>query len=116
MTNPIIGTNAYDKWLKEYRETTNVYAGAGTMESWYECYMVKNRTPEQQEKAQKKFIREETRAGNDNVTRMIVKHKKLYYEEMKERNLLKALKAWKAFDEICDINDDIKQEISKYLV
>ena len=105
MTNAIIGTNAYDKWLAEYRVSLS-QGENDDMESLELFIGVLNK------RARHDYTIECVRIKDIHIKNMIVKHKKLYYKKMAEMNLLKA---WKAFDEICDINDDIKQEIHKYL-
>lgn len=70
------------------------------------------RTIEQQNIVFLKYIREETHAGNKHVLKMIVQHKTAYYKEMEKKQ---SMKRWKVFDEVSDLNDDMKQEIRKFL-
>lgn len=97
-----IGTDAYDKWLAKYR-ATNIYKGYAAEE--YKKYK-RNRTPQ----AFVAYIIQQTREGNENVNKMIVLHKAIYYKKMETKNAM-----WKAFDEGSDLNDDVKQEIRKFL-
>ena len=108
-----IGTDEYDKWLSKYRKNTNIYSGKGTYESWRACFMNREtRTIEQQNIVFLKYIREATRAGNEHVLKMILHHKSAYYKEMETKQVMKR---WKAFDEVSVLNDDMKQEIRKFL-
>ena len=101
-----IGTDAYDKWLTWYRQTTNVYLGSACEECCeYYMYGVR-RTPKQKEEAFLKYKRAETRKGYENVKNMIVRHKKVYYEKMV---------MWNAFKEVSGLNEDMKQEIRKFI-
>ena len=105
-----IGTDAYDKWLAEMRQTTNIYAG----QAYDECceYHMSGGTPKQQEQAYLKYKRAQTREGNKVLLKMIVQHKKAYYKEMETKQVMKR---WKVFDEVSVLNDDMKQEIRKFL-
>lgn len=108
-----IGTDEYDKWLARQRTHTNIYSGKGSYESWRACFMNREtRTIEQQNIVFLKYIREETHAGNKHVLKMIVQHKTAYYKEMEKKQ---SMKRWKVFDEVSDLNDDMKQEIRKFL-
>lgn len=107
-----IGTDAYDKWLAKYRQTTNVYLGSAC-EECLEYYMYGGRlTPKQKEQSFLKYKRAETRNGHEFVKKMIVKHKSAYYKEMEAKQVMKR---WKVFDEVSNLNDDMKQEIRKFL-
>ena len=107
MTRIAIGTDAYDKWLVEFRQTTNIYEGAATYDECCEYYIYRRgRTPKQEEQALLKFKRAQTRKGNEDVKNMIVRHKKVYYEKMV---------MWTAFKDVSGLNQDVKQEIRKFI-
>ena len=108
-----IGTDEYDKWLAIQRTNKNIYSGKGSYESWSACFMNREtRTIEQQNIVFLKYIREETYAGNEHILTMIVHHKSAYYKEMETKQVMKR---WKAFDEVSDLNDDLKEEIRKFI-
>ena len=107
-----IGTDAYDKWLAEMRQTTNIYAGQAYDECCEYHIYKHGRTPKQQEQAYLKYKRAQTREGNKVQLKMIVKHKSVYYKEMETKQVMKR---WKVFDEVSDLNDEMKQEIRKFL-
>lgn len=108
-----IGTPEYGKWLDDLRKHC-VHCGSGGggagMEEWYECYMPRvRRTPEEQDKAKRKYIKLSVKWSYDSLASQVIKHKVVYYK------LLEESKRWKAFDELCDLNADTKEEIRKYL-
>lgn len=111
-----VGTDAYDKWLTRYRRIPNIYVGidgkALDARFEYEIYMRVQRTPKEQEQALFKYKREQFRKGYEDIKKMIVTHKKVYYKEMETKQLMKR---WKTFDEVSDFNDDMKEEIRKFL-
>ena len=111
MAKMVIGTDEYDKWLSNYRKTTDIYSGCAYEACREYCRYVgsRERTPEEEEQAYLKYKRQQTREGNENVMKMIVLHKKPFYKKM-EINAL-----WKAFDEVTHLNDNMKQEIRKFL-
>ena len=107
------GTDAYDKWLSEYRKNKFIYLLSGSPELRIACYMNREtRTNEQQKIVELRYIRQETHAGNEQVNKMIIKHKKAYYKEMEKKQ---AMVRWKAFDEVPNRNADMKRESKNFL-
>ena len=101
-----LGTEEYANWLNEYRQ--RIFISAGTVEMWKECYMVK-RTPEKQEQAKKKYIRDTARHGHNILSGMYTKHKVAYY---------KKLEVWNTFSKsknASQLNPDTLREIRKFL-
>ena len=100
-----IGTDAYDKWLAEYRanvlrqcdnyeiEALELFLGAMTMRD------------------RRDYTIEGIRMKQNHITSMIVRHKTFYYKKMEKKQ---SLEKWKAFDEVTNLNDDVKQEIHKF--
>jgi len=67
------------------------------------------RTPQEQAKEKIKYIKADARRRYNSQASQLIKHKVAYYKLLDER------KRWEAFDELCDLNDDTKEEIRKYL-
>ena len=106
-----IGTDAYDKWLSKYRKNTIIYSGTWAYE-----------TREPGSELVNDLLYYEARERSDHVLKKIVKHKTAYYTEMAKKQQAKrvemrkqAMERWKVFDEVSDMNDDMKEEIRKFL-
>ena len=107
----IIGTDAYDKWLSKYRKNAIIYSGTWNYET---------REPGGELDYSEEYY--ETRVRSEHVLNMIVRHKTAYYKEMVKKQEAKkiemrkqAMERWKVFDEVSHINDDMKEEIRKFL-
>ena len=108
-----IGTDEYDKWLSKYRKNTIIYSGTWTYEI---------REPGSEPVNELLYSYYEARERSDHILKKIVKHKTVYYKEMAKKQEEKkvemrkqVMKRWKAFDEVSDLNDDMKEEIRKFL-
>ena len=108
-----IGTDKYDKWLSKYRKNTIIYSGTWTYET---------REPGSEPVNELLYSYYESRARSDHVLKKIVKHKTAYYKEMAKKHEAKriemrkqAMERWKVFDEVSTMNDDMKEEIRKFL-
>ena len=94
-----IGTEAYDKWLSEYRanitrqcENTEILGLS--------------------KRARHDYTLELCRIRQINIESMVVRHKTIYYERLEAK---KQLQKWKAFEETSKLNEDIKRLIKSYL-
>jgi len=102
-----IGTDEYDKWLSKYRKNTII-----------------------RERGLTKFVNQEASkwvsllrsswekrpySQKDSETQAYYKEMAKKQEEKKVEMRKQVMKRWKVFDEVSDLNDDMKEEILKFL-